>query len=208
MSTERLKAGAVAALSALTLVANTTAASAQPFPPPPPGGEYGPPPGAEYAPPPGDEYGPPPGAGAYAPRGAYGYGDDPARYDEAYSRRYSAWASRYCVERHNQNVAAGAIIGLGLGAILGAAAGGRYNSGGGAIVGGALGAGAGASIGGASTPEGCPPGYVVRNGAPHFFYGGPVVYAPVGYNPWVWGGGRWSYVPYRSWYWRRYGWRR
>jgi hypothetical protein len=52
-------------------------------------------------------------------------------------------------------------------------------------------------------PGGCPPGYVLREGAPTFGYAAPasgVFWAPSWYNPWVWYGGAWVYRPYRSWY--------
>jgi hypothetical protein len=54
------------------------------------------------------------------------------------------------------------------------------------------------------TAGNCPPGYVLGPGAPAFV--GPVVYAPGWYNPWVWEGGRYVYIPYRTYYWRHHGW--
>jgi hypothetical protein len=69
------------------------------------------------------------------------------------------------------------------------------------VVGGALGAAAGGAIANNQGP-GCPPGVVVRSGAPPFYYGPPpggvaVVYdAPTWYNPWIWYGGAWIYRPY------------
>jgi hypothetical protein len=186
---------AAAALTATALIFNAAAASAQPYPPPPPPGN-GPPPG-EYGPPPG-QYGPPPGPPVYD--------DRTAQADAAYAARYQAWYGRYCVQREHNNVAAGAIIGGALGAILGAGI--SHGHAGGTIVGGALGATTGAAIASDSNVGGgCPPGYVIRAGAPAFYWGGPVVYAPPGYNPWVFVDGRYTYVPYRVWYWRHHGWR-
>jgi hypothetical protein len=222
MSTRKLKsmAGAcLAVIAAASLVVEATAASAQDYnngPPPgggydngpPPGGGYnnGPPPGGGYpsdsAPPQGQYAPPPPG---YEQGGAYD--DQSQQADQRYAAQYSQWAAQYCVDRHNNNVAAGAVIGGVLGAALGAAAGGR-NPGAGAALGGLFGAGTGAAIGSTSSPGGgCPPGYVIRAGAPAFYWGGPgvVAWAPAWYHPWVWAGGRWVYHPYRSWYWGHRG---
>ena len=82
----------------------------------------------------------------------------------------------------------------------------RVGKGPGAAVGGALGVGAGATVGANAAVANCPPGYVIRAGAPAFVYAGPyydpaLVYAPAWYNPWVWVGGQWVYYPYRYWYW-------
>ena len=217
-------------------VFNGFAANAQsdqyPPPPPPPGqyqpNGYPPPPsydqqrgydqsrdydqqrGADGGPPPG-QYAPPP-PGAEQPGSVY---DDRAqRYDYDYGRRYSGWAARYCIERRNDNAAAGAIIGGVLGAVIGGGMAGRGDHGAGMVVGGALGAGTGALIGASSSaPGGCPPGYVIRSGAPAFYApADPVFWAPGWYNPWVWGGGGWIYRPYRAWYFNhgaywRPGWR-
>jgi len=94
-----------------------------------------------------------------------------------------------------------------LGAVAGSAIAGRGDHFAGAVVGGAVGATAGAAVG-ASSGRGayCPPGYIVRAGAPGFVYGGPVygpgvIYGPGWYNPWFWSGGQWIYRPYRYWYW-------
>jgi len=196
MTISRKAKFAAAALTASALIFNAAAASAQPYPPPPPPG-YGPPSGAPgYGPPPG-EYGPPPGAPAYD--------DRTAQADAAYAQRYEAWSARYCVQRERNNVAAGAVIGGALGAILGAGL--SHGHAGGTIVGGALGATTGAAIASDSGPGGgCPPGYVIRADAPAFYWRGPVVYAPPGYNPWIFVDGRYTYVPYREWYWRHHGW--
>jgi hypothetical protein len=196
--------------------------------PPPPQGQYGPPPGqydqGQYGPPQGQyppsqgEYGPPQGQYAPPPPGAENSGAYDAQtqaYDRDYAARYSAWAAQNCIDRRNNNTAAGAIIGGVLGAVIGGNIAGRGEHFGGAVVGGALGATAGAAIGSSSTDtRGCPPGYYIRAGAPAFYYGGPyvapaVVVGPGWYNPWFWSGGRWVYRPYRSWYWNHPGyWRR
>jgi hypothetical protein len=145
---------------------------------------------------------PPPSGGGDAQSS---YDDRAQQADRDYADRYSRWAAKYCVDRHDNNTAAGAIIGGVFGAALGAGVAGR-NPAAGALVGGALGAGTGAAIGAASSSNGCPPGYVVRAGAPAFVYAGPyhapaIVYAPAWYRPWVWSGGHWVYYPYRYWYW-------
>ena len=224
MSTRKVKpmAGAcLAVLAAASLVAEATVASAQDYNNGPPQGGYNNgPPGGGY-----DNYnnGPPPGGGDYRsdsapPQGQYAppppgyeqggsYDDRSEQADQEYAQRYSQWAAQYCVNRQNNNTAAGAIIGGVFGAALGAAAGGR-NPGAGAAVGGLLGAGTGAAIGSSSNVGGgCPPGYVIRGGAPAFYWGGPPVatWAPAWYNPWVWAGGRWVYHPYRYWYWQHRG---
>ncbi len=152
------------------------------------------------APPPG-QYAPPP-TGYERPGAAY---DGRAQqYDREYADRYSRWAAQYCIDRRNDNTAAGAVIGGVLGAIIGSSVAGRGDRGAGAFVGGALGVGTGAIIGSQSSgPGGCPPGYYARSGAPTFVYGGPaygVVTGPSWYNPWVWSGGAWVYRPYRYWY--------
>jgi hypothetical protein len=161
-----------------------------------PDSSYGPPPGgaSDYAPPAGQYAEPPPGT-----EEGSAYDDQAQQQDEAYADEYSRWAAQYCVSQAN-NTAAGAVIGGILGAGIGAAV--SHNAGRGALVGGAIGAGTGAVAGAASTPGGCPPGYVIAAGAPAFAYGGPsVAWAPTWYRPWVWAGGRWVYHPYRHWYW-------
>jgi hypothetical protein len=207
-------ATALAVVLGVSTILDATAAGAQPPPTPdqypPPQGQY-PPPQDESGPPQG-QYAPPP-PGAEAPGSAY---DAQAQqYDYDYGRRYSDWAGRYCVARHN-NAAAGAIIGGVLGAVIGGGLAGRYNRGAGVVAGGAIGATTGALIGSSSTaPGGCPPGYVIRGGAPAFAYPqpvGPVFWAPSWYNPWVFVGGAWVYHPYRYWYFNhgaywRPGWR-
>lgn len=193
----------LAAGLSLGLMLEATAAAAQP-----------PPPGAPPVGPPSGQYAPPP-PGYEAPGSVY---DDRAqRYDREYADRYSQWAGQYCVDRRNNNTAAGAIIGGILGAVVGSNVSGRGSKTGGSIIGGALGATAGAAIGSNSAASSCPPGYVTRRGAPGFYYappgyGPPAVYAPAWYNPWFFEGGIWVYRPYRYWYWThdaywRPGWR-
>ena len=194
-------AKAAASLLALGLVAQAGAAAAQPS-------DYyqqdGGPPSGRYAPPP-EQYGPPPGQYAPPPDDYAGsdYDAGARQSDQGYADAYSRWASRYCVDRRN-NAAAGAVIGGVLGAIVGSGVAGRGSHTGGAIVGGALGATAGAAIGSSSdSRSACPPGYDVGPGAPEFYYQGyapTVAYGPAWYNPWIFVGGRWSYRPYRSWY--------
>ncbi|HXA38061.1 MAG TPA: glycine zipper 2TM domain-containing protein [Phenylobacterium sp.] len=203
-----------AKLLALTLVCGLTleAASASAQPPPPPpydqrAGEppaYGPPGAPPIAPPSGQYAPPPPG---YERPGAV-YDDRAQRYDRDYADRYSRWAQQYCVDRRNNNTAAGAIIGGILGAVVGSNVSGRGSKTGGSIIGGALGAVAGGAIGSNSANSAdCPPGYYVRSGAPSFYYPPPpygpppVAYAPEWYNPWLFEGGVWVYRPYRYWYW-------
>jgi hypothetical protein len=205
---------AAARIVAMTMVAGLTieaaAASAQPYPPPPPPPGYGAPPtsgpsdygprdaGRYVAPPPGQYAPPPPG---YERPGAV-YDDGAQRADRDYADRYSRWAQEYCIDRRNNNTAAGAIIGGILGAVVGSNVSGRHSKTGGSIIGGALGATAGAAIGASSAESAdCPPGYYIRSGAPRFAYGPPVEYGPSWYNPWFFEGGIWLYRPYRYWYW-------
>jgi hypothetical protein len=202
---------------ALGLALEATAAGAQPpaYGPPP---SYGPQPGYGPPPPGGPPVGPPSGQYAPPPPGYEGQGavyDDRAQnYDREYADRYSQWAARYCVDKRNNNTAAGAIIGGILGAVVGSNVSGRHSKTGGSIIGGALGATAGAAIGSNSaSSSSCPPGYYARSGAPGFGYGpGPVYAGPAWYNPWFFERGVWVYRPYRYWYWThdaywRPGWR-
>ncbi|MEJ0066606.1 MAG: hypothetical protein WDM85_15320 [Caulobacteraceae bacterium] len=153
---------------------------------------------SDGAPPP-----PPPGYNANA--------QDPAQQaaDVHYANYAERWAEENCV-RSRGNVAGGAFIGGLFGALIGAGiSGGR---GGGALAGAAIGGTTGAVIasssGGDATSPGCPRGYVVRDGAPAFYYaGGPYYYAAPGwYDPWIWYGGRWTFrpYPYHSFYYRHY----
>jgi hypothetical protein len=167
---------------------------------------------------PGDN-GPPPDEGHYSVPPPEGYDasvdqDDSSPQardqDERYSYAAERWAARNCVVQHQNDVAAGVVIGGILGAIIGSNLAGRHSRGAGAFVGGATGAAAGAAIGNsaaASNPN-CPPGYGLRPGAAAFYPGpiyGPDVYyaAPDWYDPWIWYGGHWIYRPYpyhRFWY--------
>jgi hypothetical protein len=208
-------------------------------PPPPPqqpppgynGYDQGPPPGYNgYDQQPGynDNQGPPPGFDEYASQAPPGYDasqppppppgyqgapprDDQQRADAAYATAAQQWAAANCV-RSGGNVAAGAVIGGIFGALIGAGVSGYGHTGAGTAIGAAIGGTTGAAIAsgqqGATSP-GCPPGYVLRGGAPGFYYGGPYAYAaPAWYNPWIWYGGSWLYrpYPYHTWYARHYGW--
>ena len=141
--------------------------------------------GQAAPPPPG---GPPP---AYPP--------EQQQADQAYGSAYSAWAAQNCMAQQQQSTASGAAIGGVLGVAAGAALG---HSPGAAAVGGVLGVATGAAIG-ASNAGSCPPGYMIRAGAPPFAYAEPY-YAPPWYQPWVWVDGAWYYYPYGMWYWRTY----
>lgn len=171
--------------------------------------DNGPP--SDYAaePPPGYRDGgsppPPPGYDAGAP--------DPAQQqqDARYARYAERWAEENCVKAHG-DVAGGAFIGGLFGALIGAGLAGHGDRGGGALAGAAIGGIGGAAIassaGSDATSPGCPHGYVVRDGAPDFYYAsGPYDYAAPGwYDPWVWGEDRWIYrpYPYHVWYYRHY----
>ena len=122
----------------------------------------------------------------------------------AYEAQYEAWAQQNCIDQRTGNTAAGAIIGGALGAIAGSALTHGHTSA--TLAGGAVGAVAGAEIGASSTS--CPPGYVVRTGAPTFVYDGPyypetVIYEDGPYTPWIWIDGHWVYQPWHQVY--RYG---
>jgi hypothetical protein len=178
---------------------------------PPPGyDDQGPPPGYADGPPPpsgydGSQPPPPPG---YRPEGEE---DAQPAQDERYASYAERWAEDNCVKAHG-NVGEGAAIGGVVGAIIGSGMAGRHDRGAGLLVGGALGAAGGAAIAASSgsdaTSPGCPPGFVVRNGAPRFSYGETAfVYdAPQWYRPWYYSGGHWLYrpYPYHAWYCRRY----
>jgi hypothetical protein len=174
----------------------------------------------------GDDQGPPPGSDAYADQAPPGYdpsqppppppgyqgapmSEDQQAEDARYATAAQQWAAQNCV-RSGGNVAAGAVIGGIFGALIGAGVSGRGSGAAiGAAIGGTTGAAAAASQQGATSP-GCPPGYVLRGGAPAFYYGGPYLYAaPAWYNPWIWYGGAWLYrpYPYHVWYARHWGWR-
>jgi hypothetical protein len=178
----------------------------QGYQPPPQG--YAPPPQG-YSPPPQGYYQqqpyqdpalqPPPG---YTAQDAQRDADAAARaYDQQYAAAAEAWSQANCVRQEQNRTAAGAIIGGVLGAVIGSSVAGHHDAGAGAIVGGGLGAIAGGAIASSSGP-GCPPGFVLRAGAPGFYYATPpgaamVVYdAPTWYNPWIWYNGAWIYRPY------------
>jgi len=171
--------------------------------PPPPGYNQGPPPGYNQGQPPqqGYDQGPPQGQGGYnepappsgqyapPPPGVNGGSYDPQaqQYDQDYAQHYSAWAAQYCVDRRNNNTAAGATAGAAIGS---------------------------SSTDTTGCPPGyvvAPGAPAFAYAGP---YGGPGFYAPAWYNPWVWDGGHWGYRPYRSWYvghpgyWRHGGGRR
>ena len=178
-----------------------------------PGGYDGVPPQQGYAPPPQQGYAQPQGGYGPPPPNGYAQGGAPAGASAAYAEQwrqyniaygaylaaYRNWAIQNCVNQHANNTAAGAVVGGVFGALAGAAIAGPGGAGAGAAIGGAVGVGTGAAIGASSGPV-CPGGYVVRTGAPAFYYGGPVYAPPVAYaapyRPWVWVGGRWVYRPY------------
>jgi hypothetical protein len=177
------------------------------YPPPPPNYQQQPPPNYQQPPP----YGAPP-QGAYQDPGLQpppGYSDQDAQrdgsaqardYDRAYSAAAEQWSTANCIRQEQNRTTAGAIIGGVLGAVIGSNIAGGHDRGAGAVIGGALGATAGGAIANNQGPA-CPPGFVIRTGAPAFYYGPPpgavVVYAqPAEYNPWIWYGGHWTYRPY------------
>ncbi|HEX7857441.1 MAG TPA: glycine zipper 2TM domain-containing protein [Sphingobium sp.] len=133
--------------------------------------------------------------------------------DERYAYDAEMWARNNCVKSHS-NAGAGAVIGGIFGAILGNGLSGRHDRGAGTLAGAAVGAVGGAAIGGSTggqTSPGCPPGYVVRNGAPSYaydtaYYSDYYYAAPDWYRPWVFVGGNWNYrpYPYHSYYYRTY----
>ncbi|WP_157215545.1 glycine zipper domain-containing protein [Flavisphingomonas formosensis] len=166
-------------------------------PPPPPGydGSQIPPPPPGYAPGPDD--------------------DRQEAQDRAYADYTQQWAQANCVKAHANSEAA-AVLGGAVGALLGSSVAGRHDRGAGAILGAGVGAVGGAAIADSSashaTSPGCPPGYVVRSGAPPFAYDGPayVYAAPDWYDPWLFYGGVWTYrpYPYHVWYYHHYRWGR
>ena len=179
---------------------------------------YQPPPQGYQQPQQPQGYAPPP-QGYASPQGPYqdpalrppeGYSQQDAQRDASpaerdYDRRYAAaaeaWSQANCVRQEQNRTAAGAIIGGVLGAVIGSNLAGGRDRGAGEVVGGALGAVAGGAIASNQGP-GCPQGFVVRAGAPAFYYAPPpgasvVVYdQPTWYDPWIWYDGRWMYRPY------------
>jgi len=183
------------------------------YPPPayqqPDNGPYGGPDQGDMPPPPGyDGTRPPPPPPGYEQSEAYAAQQ---QADERYAYEAGQWSRRYCVKAHG-NVGAGAVVGGIFGAIMGGGLAGRGDRGVGTFAGAAIGAAGGAAIAGSSdsnaTSPGCPPGYVVRGGAPVYAYGAPGYYyaAPAWYRPWVFIGGAWVYrpYPYHDFYYRRY----
>ena len=170
----------------------------------PPQGYPAPPPGYQGAPPQQGTYQdpalqPPPG---YSQSDAQRDASEAERnYDRGYAAAAEQWSSANCIRQEQNRTAAGAIIGGVLGAVIGSNIAGGRSRGAGAVVGGTLGAVAGGAIANNQGP-GCPPGFVLRPGAPVFYYGPPpgaavVVYDQPGwYNPWLWYDGRWIYRPY------------
>ena len=147
------------------------------------------------------------------PPGYQGDAGGSVQQDQRYEAYAEDWSQRYCTRARN-NTGAGAVIGGLFGALLGSSVAGRHDRGDGALVGGLAGAAGGAVVGSASsnaTSPGCPPGYVVRGGAPAFAYegyGDPYLYAAPGwYQPWFFIGGRWNYrpYPYHNFYYSRFG---
>ncbi len=190
--------GALAVMTAATPV--MAQYGGQPPAPPPPAYDYDrPPPGYDgsQTPPPPPGYQPAPNA------------QQMAEQDRYYADRAQRWAEENCV-KSGGNGAGGAILGGLLGAIIGHGVGSRGDKGtatvAGAVIGGVGGA-AIASNSGRQTSPGCPPGYVVRRGAPAYYYERDYVYAAPGwYRPWAFYGGRWIYrpYPYHDFYARRY----
>jgi hypothetical protein len=191
-------------VSVLATTAPLAAAQDYGSPPPPPQGydqsqpDNGgpPPPGYDDSQPPAGYDGsqpppPPPGYdGTQQPPPPPGYNpNDETPQQRAQDQRYAEYAQRWatdnCVKSHG-NVAAGAVVGGTSGAVIASSAGGN------------------------ETSPGCPPGYVVRDGAPGFEYagyGGPYLYAAPGwYRPWVYYGDRWVFrpYPYHGFYYRNY----
>ena len=111
-----------------------------------------------------------------------------SRYeDDRYAYAAEHWAAENCIQQQHANTAGGAATGHGGGVAAGA------------LIGGTTGAAIGHSA--AVNSPNCPPGYVLRGGAPAFYappvYGPGVVYgAPGWYDPWIWYGGHWIYRPY------------
>jgi hypothetical protein len=159
----------------------------------------------------------PPASGGANPAGAAAPGTVPGQ-DQTHSDAARQWAVANCVAEKRSNTTAGAVIGGLLGAAAGTGLAGRHDRAAGAILGGATGAVAGGAIGSASTPPGCPPGYVVRPVAPVYYappppvwypapaYPGVVYAAPGWHGPWLWNGGAWLYRPVHRYWYRPYRW--
>jgi hypothetical protein len=169
--------------------------------PPPQGGygqdQYGGAPPPPPPPPPGyDGTQPPPPPPGYDPRA---YAADQAR-DAQLAAQAQAWSQANCVKAHG-NAGEGAVLGGLFGAIIGSGLAGRGSHGTGALAGAAVGAAGGAviasNVGSNETSPGCPPGYVLRDGAAPLYVAPAYAYAAPGwYNPWVFYGGAWVFRPY------------
>jgi hypothetical protein len=230
--TRKFVTKAVLMATTVSMVVSTlavSAASAQPYggPPsyqgynqPPPDDNYGPPPngadrGYDNGPPGSYDDQPPPGYnGAAPPPPPPGYDQSAQNYqqqqqqqqDERYASYAERWAQDNCVRSH-ADVGGGAVVGGLIGALIGSGVAAHGHRTGGALAGAAIGAFGGAAIAAGSdsgeTSPGCPPGYVVRSGAPEWGYAGSYYYAaPEWYRPWVMWDGRWTYrpYPYHVWY--------
>jgi hypothetical protein len=211
MISKFLTKAALVATTCSVMLATAAPVAAQDYPPPPNYQGDQPPPGDNGGPPPGYDQPPPGYDGNQAPPPPPGYNGGPTpqqvAQDERYQREAEQWAQANCVKSHG-NVAAGAVIGGIFGALIGGAA--THGRGGGvaagALIGGSSGAVIAAGSGGGTSP-GCPPGYVLRDGAPPWAYDAGYYYAAPGwYRPWVWYGDRWVFrpYPYHSWYYRHY----
>jgi hypothetical protein len=193
--------------AALTIAATALSFSGSAMAQPDQGATAGPVDQGQYGPGRG-QYNVPPPPGYQPNDDQYETSSQAREEDQRYTYEAEQWAAQNCMAERANNTAAGAVIGGILGAIIGGGMAGRYNRGAGVVVGGALGATAGAAVGNsASNNPNCPPGYVVRPGAPGFysgpFYGGVIYAAPPWYDPWIWYGSHWIYRPYpyhRYWY--------
>jgi len=130
--------------------------------------------------------------------------------DAQFAAQAQAWAQANCVKAHG-NAGEGALLGGLFGAVIGSGLAGRGSHGEGALAGAAVGAAGGAVIasntGSNATSPGCPPGYVLRDGAAPLYYGPAFAYAAPGwYHPWVYYGGAWVFrpYPYHVYYYRHY----
>ena len=189
-------------LAAATIVDTALAQAPPPYPDAPPPGYQPPPPPRGYGPQAQGGYADPalqPPPGYTAEDAQRDVSPQERESDRNYAYAAEQWSAANCIRQEQNRTAAGAIIGGVLGAVIGSAAAGRGSRGAGAVIGGALGATAGGAVANSQGP-GCPPGFVLRSGAPGFYYGPPpgaVVYeAPGWYNPWIWYDGSWVYRPY------------
>jgi len=185
-----------------------TPSPSYPGAPPQDYGRYSPPPPEPEAPSGYDGTQPPPPPPGYVPPS-----DDAGirAQDDRYAQDAERWAQENCVKAHG-NPAAGAVVGGIIGAIIGSGLSGRHDRGAGTVVGAAIGAMGGAAVAGSAgsnaTSPGCPPGYVVSDGAYPYAYQAQDYYyaAPPWYRPWVLIDGAWLFrpYPYHDWYYRTY----